>query len=130
MSITRFLSVLAMAALLSVGCDTTHSPFLERHTSEGWRVSLDYQHFSPNRLDSAITDDYRSYIKNLSREERLNAFENNIRLLEDGTGKHAIEISIPLAGFWSAVWWEHTLVYDTNNKRIKTMKYRSGGSIR
>jgi len=138
MSITPFVSVCAMAALLSVGCNTVHSPFIERHTSEGWRVCglspsdphyWTDPHFGWN-LDKAITEDYRSYIQNLSREERLNAYDSNIRLLEDGTGKHAITISIPLSGWWASVWWEHVLVYDTNNMRIKTLKYKSGHSIR
>ena len=129
MGMTRIASVLAMTVLLSVGCDTTHAPFLERHRSEGWRVALHTQEFSSVHVNADIVADYESYIASLSPEERREAFETRMRLLEDETGRHAVEISIPVAGFWSAIWWEHVLVYDTNNKRIETLKYRSGRSI-
>jgi hypothetical protein len=41
---------------------------------------------------------------------------------EDGTGQHAVEIVIPLNG----TYWTHVLVYDKSNKRVKSMKFRSG----
>ena len=121
--------VIAVAALLWVGCDTTHAPFIERHGAEGWRVRLGPQHFSPALLNQALVPDYKSYIASLSAEEQREAFPTRTRLLEDGTGKQAIEMSIPVPGFWSSIWWDHILVYDTNNTRIRTLKYRSGRSI-
>jgi hypothetical protein len=41
---------------------------------------------------------------------------------EDGTGQHAVEISIPLNGKF----WKHVLIYDKTNRRVKTVKYSSG----
>jgi hypothetical protein len=118
-----------VAALLWVGCDTTHDPFIERHGSEGWRVRIDPQHFSPTLLNQAMVADYKSYIASLSPEEQREASQTRTRLLEDGTGKQAVVIGIPLAGFWSSIWWDHILIYDTNNTRIGTLKYKSGRSI-
>lgn len=118
-----------MATLLWVGCDTTHAPFMERHRGEGWRVALNPQEFSSNRVHTAIVADYKNYIATLSPEEQREAFETRMRLLEDRAGGQAIEISIPVAGFWSAIWWEHTLVYDPSHKRLKTLKYKSGRSV-
>ena len=118
-----------MAALLWVGCDTTHDPFMERHRAEGWRVALNPQEFKSNRVPTAIVADYKSYIASLSPEEQREASEKRMWLLEDGAGGQAIEISIPLPGLVSAVWWDHIFVYDSNNKRIKTLKYKSGHSI-
>lgn len=123
------MSMCAMAALLWVGCDTTHAPFMERHRGEGWRVALNPQEFSSTRLHAAVVADYKSYIASLSPEEQREAFETRMRLLEDGAGRQAVEISIPVAGLWSAIWWEHVLVYDTSHKRIETLKYESGRSI-
>lgn len=122
---TRIASVLAIAALLSVGCSTAQAPgFIERHPSEGWRVALHPQEFSSVHVNADIVADYKSYIASLP-PPRSQA-ESRMRLLEDGTGRLAIEFSIPVAGFWSAIWWDHVLVYDTNNKRIETLKYRRG----
>lgn len=124
---TRIASILAMAALLSVGCSTTRAPgFIERHPSEGWRVALPPQEFSSVHVNADIVADYESYLASLSPEERREAFETRMRLLEDGTGRHAIEISIPVSGLWGGFWWDHVLVYDVNNKRIETLKYERG----
>ena len=128
MGMTRIASVLAMAALLSVGCKTTEAPdFIELHRSEGWRVAVHPQEFSSVRVSADIWADYKSYVASLSPEERREAFETRTRLLEDGTGRHAIEIGIPVsAGVSGVFWWDHVLVYDTNNKRIETLKYKRG----
>jgi hypothetical protein len=134
MSIPRFVPVIAMAALLWAGCAT-------RDPLAGWRVCCQpyertdprYDWADPHRgwnLDKAITEDFRSYIETIPREERRELFESNIFLLEDGTGKRAIRIAYPVPGLWSSTWWTHDLIYDANNKRIQTTKYKSGHSIR
>ena len=112
---------MATLLLFCAGCAT-------RYPLEGWRRCRD-QGLSLSRLDKAITDDYWSYIERLPREEREYVIESNIWLLEDGTGRLAIQISIPLRGFWTDIWWNHILIYDTNNKRIKTMKHKGGRSL-
>jgi len=42
--------------------------------------------------------------------------------INDGAGQHAVQIEVALNGKW----WRHILVYDKNNKRIKTIKYSPG----
>jgi hypothetical protein len=86
----------------------------------GWKIlfSRDYE-----KLNKAITDDYRDYIQKLPPAEKYYVMESDIWFYEDGTGQHAIRIEIPLNG----TWWSHVLIYDKNDKRIKTIKYASGG---
>jgi hypothetical protein len=71
--------------------------------------------------NKAITDDYRTYIHTLSPDEQK--YAGPILFYEDGTGQHAVEIKIGL----NNTVWEHVLIYDKDNKRIKTIKYSSGG---
>jgi hypothetical protein len=70
--------------------------------------------------NKAITDDYKAYIRTLSPEERK--YLGTIFFYEDGTGQHAVEITIGLNG----TWWEHVLIYDKDNKRINAIKYSTG----
>ena len=107
-----FLVLMAMF-VLGFGCNTskpTPDPLAGFHVS------------SLGNLDSnkAIKDDYKAYILTLSPEERKNA--GLIFFYEDGTGQHAIEIQMGLNG----TVWRHDLIYDKDNKRIKTIKYASG----
>jgi hypothetical protein len=81
-------------------------------------------HFSSlNNLHSnkVITDDYQDYIQKLPPNKEQ--FVIAIGFSEDGTGQHAVEITIGLNG----TVWEHVLIYDKDNKRINTIKYRDGG---
>ena len=79
---------------------------------------------SLNNLDSnrAITDDYKAYIQTLSPEEKKYLGPSPIGFFEDGTGQHAVEIKIGLNG----ANWHHVLIFDKDNKRIKTIKYATG----
>ena len=70
--------------------------------------------------NKAITDDYNVYIQTLSPEERKHA--SPIHFFEDGTGQHAIDVIIGINGRG----WRHILIYDKDNKRIKTIKYATG----
>ena len=105
--------LLFAAVALSSGCGSQPDPL------EGWKKwSTDRYH-----LDKAITDDLRIYIDTLSPQQRvIAAFPYNQLFCEDGTGQHAVEISIPLNGRF----WKHVLIYDKTNKRVKTVKYQSG----
>jgi hypothetical protein len=85
-----------------------------------WKVLLSHDY---EKLDKAITVDYRDYIQKLPPGERYYVTESEIWFLEDGNGQHAVRIEIPLNG----TWWEHVLIYDKDNKRIKTIKYSNGG---
>jgi hypothetical protein len=78
---------------------------------------------SLNNLDSnkLITDDYKDYIGKLSPEEKERA---GIEYFEDGTGQHAVKITIGLNG----TVWEHVLIYDKDNKRIRSaIKHTNSG---
>jgi hypothetical protein len=72
--------------------------------------------------NKAITDDCNNYIQTLSPEEKKYLGPSPIGFFEDGTGQHAVQIEIPLNG----TWWFHVLIYDKDNKRIKTIKYSPG----
>ena len=72
--------------------------------------------------DPAIVKDYQDYIQSLSSKEKKYATYDDE--FEDGTGRHAVLITIGLNG----TNWRHILIYDKDNKRIKTIKYVSGNS--
>jgi hypothetical protein len=68
----------------------------------------------------AISEDYTNYVRTLSPEEQTQA--DLFFFYEDGFGQHAIKIEIGINGKE----WEHLLIYDKDNKRIKTIKYVAG----
>jgi hypothetical protein len=70
--------------------------------------------------DQTVTKDYQDYIQTLSPEERRRL--GPIQFFEDGTGQHAIDIVIGINGRL----WRHVLIYDKDDKRIKTIKYATG----
>lgn len=100
-----FLSLAALGWI--VGC-ATPNPLA------GWKPAST----NPNQT---IVNDYQNYIQKLPSEERK--YAGMIQYFEDGMGEHAIKIEIPLNG----TWWQHVLIYDQNDKRIKMIKYSSGG---
>lgn len=67
--------------------------------------------------DQAIVNDYQSYIQKLSPEERKYARVSGYK--EDAPGQRAVVIEIDLNG----TAWNHVLIYDKDNKRIKVVKY-------
>jgi hypothetical protein len=97
------------------GCNTSKpmpDPLAAFHVS-------DLENLDSNK---AIADDYKAYIQTLSPEERK--FMAYKEYFEDGIGQHAVKITIGL----NHTDWEHILIYDNDNKRIKTIKYVSGHS--
>ena len=107
--------MLVTMLLMGFGCNTskpTPDPLTGFHFS------------SLNNLDSnkTITDDYKDYIQKLPPEEKI--FATLDYYFEDGTGQHAVLITVGLNG----TNWRHVLIYDKNDKRIKTIKYVSGHS--
>ena len=66
-------------------------------------------------------DDYQDYLQKLPSKQR--GFTGALHFSEDGTGQHAVTIQIGVNG----TWWVHILFYDKENKRIKVVKYKSGG---
>ena len=104
-----FLTLVA-AFVLDAGCAVPKAP---PNPLAGWKV---YVH-EPNET---ITQNYKDYIAKLPDEERK--YAGMIQYFEDGSGKIAVKIEIPLHGSW----WQHILIYDQNNNRINTIKYASG----
>jgi hypothetical protein len=112
--------VLALCTMVISGCSCS-APKPTPPTPDplaGFHVS------SLGNLDSnkAITDDYKAYIQTLSPEEQKYLGPSPIGFFEDGTGQHAVQIQIALYG----TWWFHDLIYDKDNKRVKTIKYAAG----
>jgi|SRR6185369_10362134 len=117
MSIIRFAFCVLMAAVIFVvGC-TASKPTPD--PLAGFHFCFDQD---PSKLNKVIQDDYQDYILKLPPEERKYATYDND--YEDGTGQHAILITIGLNGEN----WRHILIYDKDNKRTKTIKYISGNS--
>jgi hypothetical protein len=115
MKITRFTFYFLLAMFLcGFGCSTPKpipDPLVGFHEA-------DLRDLHNNK---AITDDYKAYIKTLSPDEQK--YAGPILFHENGSGQHAVQIRIGLNG----TVWEHVLIYDKDNKRIKTIKYSSGG---
>ena len=106
-----FLVLVAMF-LLGFGCNTskpTPDPLAGFHVS------------SLGNLDAnkAITADCKNYIQTLSPEEKKYLGPSPIGFFEDGTGQNAVRIEIDLNG----TAWFHDLIYDKDNRRIKTIKH-------
>lgn len=107
--------VLALCAIMVSGCSCS-APKPQPDPLAGWQVS-DLKNLHDNK---AITDDYKAYIQTLSLDEQK--YAGPINFYEDGSGQHAVEIRIGLDG----TEWRHVLIYDKDNKRIKTIKYEAG----
>ena len=118
------LSALVLAIIFGFRCGTskpTTDPLADFHFS------------SLNNLDSnkTITADYQDYIKKLSLKSP--DFVGSVDYSEDATGRHAVHIEIGIHRKWwdltqeSGRWWEHILIYDKDNNRLKVIKYRNGG---
>jgi hypothetical protein len=112
MKITRFTSQILLLAMFAwiAGCATHPDPLA------GFHIAALYNPDS----HKAITDDYKAYIKTLSPEEQK--YAGPILFYEDGMGQHAVDIEIGING----TSWKHILIYDKDDKRIKTIKYASG----
>ena len=115
----RFTFCILLAAFILGGCATqkpTPDPLAGFHAG-------DLQALDDNK---AITNDYKNYIQ----EQKLppgsgDEYVAYVEYFEDGTGQHAVKITISL----NHTDWRHVLIYDKDNKRIKTIKYVSGHSM-
>lgn len=123
MNITRLtLCLLVVAALaLSTSCKVKPPP----DPLAGWKECGTFYAGEPigYHVDQAITDDYQAYISALPSDERdVAKLTSFIDFREDGTGQHGVRISYQGGGDS----WVIILVYDKNNKRVKTIKYLAG----
>ena len=137
MKFTRFtFGVLSAAFILVVGC----VPVMRLHYSHpvaGWTyrpfpAESPYRSFT-NTLNKAIVDDYQAYITT----NKLQPLESMplgaiMGYYEDGQGQHAIQFVVESSSWWlgaSPIWntlWSYTLIYDKENKRMKTVRRYEG----
>ena len=110
---TKYSLILVAALVFNAGC-------LARSEHPSLLEGFDFSSLKNLHANKTIMDDYQDYISKLPPEERKRA--NPIFYFEDGTGNHAVSITIGLKG----TVWQHVLIYDKDNRRIKTVKYRSG----
>jgi uncharacterized protein YfbU (UPF0304 family) len=104
-----FIFVLAGTIIFGCRCSTSKSA---SNPLAGW-------HFEDQNPNQAIEKDYRDYIQNLSPEERK--YVGIIHFLKDETGQHAVSIEV-FENKRNAS-WQHALIYDKQDKRIKVIKY-------
>lgn len=103
--------VMLTAFVWAVGCaGLGHHP----DPLAGWKVDF---HYPPNQT---IVNDYQDYIQKLPPGEKK--YLGPSEYFEDGTGQHAVRISVLLNG----TEWAHILIYDKDNKRIRVIKYAAG----
>ena len=110
-----FVSILSFALVFGFGCypsKPTPDPLAG--------FSIDGR-FEP-KTNKEIYEDSGNYIQTLSPEERDMAGRE---FFEDDNGRHAVRIYYTL----NDNNWEHVLIYDKNNHRIKAVKYVSGHSM-
>jgi len=113
MKITRFAACFLFAVLVcSFGC-TASKPTPDPLTGF---------HAAHKSLDQSIVNDYLNYMQHLSSKEKQNLGPSPVSFFEDGTGQNAVTIVIGMDGNV----WEHVLIYDKDDKRVKTFKYVSG----
>jgi hypothetical protein len=103
---------LALCAMIFSGCSCS--------ATKSMPDPLAGFHAASKNPGQVITTDYQNYIQTLSAEEKRNV--GPIQFFEDRTGQHAISITIGMNGRY----WRHILVYDKDDKRIKTIKYKTG----
>jgi hypothetical protein len=106
------LFLVVFIALLVAGCA---APKPTPDPLAGWQKAY------KEEPSQAIVKDYQDYIHTLSPEEQK--YVGSIFFYEDAMGQHAIRIEIGLNG----IWWEHVLIYDKADRRIRTIKYANGG---
>jgi hypothetical protein len=110
----RFTLCLLLAMLIwTAGCATSK---LVPDPLANWQSS------SLDNLESnkVIMEDRQLYIQTLHLKPR--DFVGAIGFFENGTGQHAVSISIGVSGSY----WRHILIYDQANQRIKVMVYEAG----
>jgi len=113
--INHSLFVLALVAVVVFGCRcTTTKP----DPLAGWQIAFKEE---PNQV---IAKDCQDYIQKQNLSPQEGKYVAYIEFLKDGTGQRAEKITISL----NQTDWVHVLIYDKDNKRIKTIKYISGHS--
>ena len=113
------ISLVALVIIIVTGCNRPSNSAAPGPPAvdplAGWKMVLDAQ------PDATINKDSKDYIQKLSLTSR--DFVMSSSLYEDASGEHALDIQIGVDG----TWWHHILFYDKNDKRVKVIKFTSGG---
>lgn len=109
----RKILVLACMAWVLVGC-TDKSKILS--SENGWKTC------PAEQLSKTISDDYRGFVNALPSDERALVDRANTFCYSNTNGKHAVRFEIPLHGNWT----QHVVIYNKNDKRLKTFRYNRG----
>jgi|SRR5450755_1885573 hypothetical protein len=113
-SVNRFgLAFLVLIAAFICGCGCV-APQPSPDPLAGWRPVF------VGQPDKTIEKDYQDYIQKLPPDDRK--YAGPIWFFENGTGQHAIKIDVEYGGSM----WEHVLIYDKDEKRVKLIKYYNG----
>jgi hypothetical protein len=116
---------LTAALIMVAGCTATKQT---TDPLEGWKqLGSAYRTNCP--FSQAIVDDYQKYIQNLPANENSSIAQSGIRYYESASGRCAVKISTAVRGSLWNVRWDHVLIYDGNNKRIRTEKIKVGRSL-
>ena len=111
---------LLLLILFSVsGCATG------RNTLEGWKAVQKTNRGCP--FHESVCDDYKRYINKLSSQQKTLLNDSSVSFYEDGGGRHAVLIR----DVWKRGWvfnytYNHVLIYNKSNKRIRVIRYRTG----
>jgi len=112
MNITRFTFCILLAmSLCGFGCSSskpTPDPLA------GWQKD-----YNPRPGDQVIEKDVQDYIQNLPPKQK--GYIGTQLFYKDENGQHAVSIQI-FEGNKNAS-WQHLLVYDKEDKRIKVIRY-------
>jgi hypothetical protein len=106
-------SILLVIVVWTVGGCATSTP----DPLTAWKPDFDFS----READQEIVSDYQDYIKELPL--RQSGFVGSVDFFKDETGQHAVNIKIGRNG----TWWDHILIYNKQNKRIKTVISKNGG---
>jgi hypothetical protein len=118
-----FFLLLALLVLAG-GCATTG-----RDTLEGWKDLGSAYVLKGCPFGQTIKDDYQSFNQRLSPYERRSVDDIWIEFYEGTDRRRAVKITTLGKGIIGEIWWNHILIYDSDNKRIKMIRYKSGRSL-
>lgn len=112
----RHPACILIAICLGISACTPHTDPLH-----DWR-GIGYLDNTPVPED--IKRDAQSYFQSLGPIERQVALDSSsIEYLEDGNGRHGMVLSAQHDGER----WHYAVLYDSDNRRIKVLKYSVGG---
>jgi hypothetical protein len=102
--------IMALLAVSFFGCRRADPKPTLTDPLAGWQIDF-------KQPDAIVEKDCQDYMQKLPPEERK--YANWGYYYKDATGQHAVVIEVDL----KPNAWNHVLIYDKDNKRIKVIKY-------